>query len=491
LTLHKRWIAALLSGLAFTSPVWAQDAATPLDVTPDGAATLQQSILAFLPDTVANTGFLSVKALEDAYDIQLDWADLLPLIKDPSIKINGLTPLSILTKPLSDGLWQVDSTGNLDVTGEMNVEGLPSRLAYSIGNMQFSGIYDPSIFYMKSGTSTASNITFSSRTGDEDISASMAAMTQTLESTKNADGSVDISSASLITDLQETVASPKAGAFEIQARTMSADVTVAAARFREIHALVAYGMAHSEKDRLSPDEINDLKGLVKAALPGWNRLDETVSINDVAVTTEMGNGTLGKLGFGFHMAGIANNAEIGMSVSLEKPGFPADRLPEVYLAAVPTHAEIDVSIPNLNVADAANMLIETVDFAKDKPTTPEQDAKLGEALLGGQTMDVAFNKVSLLGDFYDLELNGKMTVNMKVDNRQSTAVSLYARDLDKTIAYLQKNAAEVPEYGQAAFFALMLKGFAVTEPDGRQKWFVEVDEDNNVKVNGNVFNVPK
>jgi hypothetical protein len=487
---QKKWIAALIGAVAFASTAMAQDAATPLPVTPDSATALQKSILGMLPDRLTNTGFLSVKALEDAYDIQLDWGDLLPLIKDPAIKINGLTPMSIITKPLSDGLWQVDSSGHFNVTGERDLGVGNALIIYSIDHMQFSGIYDPSIFYMKSATGTASNITFSSGSPKENINASMATMNQTMESVKNPDGSADISSASLLTDFKETVANTKTGAFELNAKTVSTDISVSAVRMREIYALISFIMAHSEKNKLTPDENKALKDLIKAGLPLWGQFSETISANDVAITTEMGNGTLGKLGVGIHMDGISNDAEMGMSMIMEKPGFPAGILPDAYLAAVPTKAELDVSIPGLNVADGVNMLIDTVDYANPKPITPEQDAKLGEALVG-QTMDVSFNKLSLLGDFYDLELNGKMTVNMKVEDKQSTAISLYARDLDKTIAYLQKNAAAVPEYGQAAFVALMLKGFAVTEPDGRQKWLIEMDENKNIKINGNVFNVPK
>ena len=63
-------------------------------------------------------------------------------------------------------------------------------------------------------------------------------------------------------------------------------------------------------------------------------------------------------------------------------------------------------------------------------------------------------------------------------------VTIKAKDLDKTIKYLQDNAQKVPEFGQASFMVLMMKGFGKADADGTTVWNVKLDETGKVTING-------
>ena len=77
-----------------------------------------------------------------------------------------------------------------------------------------------------------------------------------------------------------------------------------------------------------------------------------------------------------------------------------------------------------------------------------------------------------------------MTVYPEQTDRHSAAVTITMRDFDKTVAYLQKNSATVPEFAQASFGLLMMKGLARDAGDGAQAWDLTVGEDGKVLVNG-------
>jgi hypothetical protein len=69
--------------------------------------------------------------------------------------------------------------------------------------------------------------------------------------------------------------------------------------------------------------------------------------------------------------------------------------------------------------------------------------------------------------------------------------SILARDYDKTIAFIQNAAKTDAELNQVSFVMMMAKGFAKTDPDGRQRWDVSATDDGTFIVNGQVIKAPK
>ena len=118
-------------------------------------------------------------------------------------------------------------------------------------------------------------------------------------------------------------------------------------------------------------------------------------------------------------------------------------------------------------------------------TTTEQTLAItvdGQAPAGAMTVE--FEDVSAVSPVYDVHLSGRMTVYPDDKERRSADVTITMRDFDKTVAYLQKNTAKVPQFGQAAFGLLMMKGLARDTGDGAQAWDLTVGEDGKVLING-------
>ena len=143
-----------------------------------------------------------------------------------------------------------------------------------------------------------------------------------------------------------------------------------------------------------------------------------------------------------------------------------------------------MAVADLDLAGAVNYLVDHADFTKPKPLTDEEGREIGRIVLPGGAMTLEFEDVSAVSPIYDVHLTGKMTVYPDDKERHSADVTITMRDFDKTVAYLQKNAAAVPEFGQASFGLLMMKGLARDAGNGAQAWDLTVGEDGKVLING-------
>jgi hypothetical protein len=143
-----------------------------------------------------------------------------------------------------------------------------------------------------------------------------------------------------------------------------------------------------------------------------------------------------------------------------------------------------VAISNLDLEGVVNYMLTNADFTKPEPLTPAQSAELGKIVLPDGKMHIDFTDVYAKSAVYDLSLSGQMQVNPDNSDKPEMDVTIKARDLDKTIKYLQDNAAKVPEFGQASFIVLMMKGFGKAEADGTTVWNVKLDAAGKVTING-------
>ena len=96
-----------------------------------------------------------------------------------------------------------------------------------------------------------------------------------------------------------------------------------------------------------------------------------------------------------------------------------------------------------------------------------------------------------MSDVYDVDVSGKVVADLLQPKRYALQATVLARDYDKTIAFIQNAAKTDPQLNQLSFGMMMAKGFAKTDPDGRQRWDVTAGSDGTVTINGQVLNSPK
>src|SRR4029079_8811197 len=156
-----------------------------------GAKQLTDDLARYFSRKPFDIGFLKVSVEGDAYKLAFDFKPLVELLaKQDGLKLD-LTPYALLTKPRSDGAWDV--SGNLAPEGSMEFtgpQGLQS-MKMSIKGGKFVGVYDTELATFSSATSSLEGMTMTSQDARQRTEMSSGAGTATMSGTKGANGGVD------------------------------------------------------------------------------------------------------------------------------------------------------------------------------------------------------------------------------------------------------------------------------------------------------------
>lgn len=457
------------------------------DVSEQGAREIAEKLTYYLPKDIVDSGFITVKAATNRYELSVDFAPLLAKVPKDQFSISGLKPFVHYLMPQDDGLWKVEYNDRLNVSGHFTAEGKKQNFTYIIDRMNFEGLYDPSITYFTSGKYLLDKITISSDGADPaKVNATIASMNADMKGEKVGEGFVNLTSTMEMKNFAETIADPNMGVVDITAAQMTGDVRADRLGVVALRDLVVFVLdkVKSQSEKLTAEEDARLKQLIKANVPFVDNFVENIKLNDIAVKAQGLEGGLQELGYKIEFNGIKADTRAGFEVSIANPTVPAGLLPPGTEAALPKTASMGVGVKGLNVEGVLSYIVEHADFTKAEPLTPQQSAELGDIVLPGGWMNIDFYNVTAKSDVYDFSLSGTMQVNPDNSDKPKADITITARDLDGTVKFLQDNAKTVPEFGQASFVILMMKGFGEAQADGSMVWNVKVDENGKVLVNG-------
>lgn len=470
--------ALLLSTALITQSVQAAD------ISHQGAQELEQKFTAYLPETLAKAGLIKVRPGTTDYELTFDPTVLLKDVDPKTLSISGLKPWISLIRPMEDGLWHFSQSTDLDIKGQFTAENEKTDFAYKIDAMRAEGLVDPDLLYFKSAEMSADGLFMTSTSPQQSIEARFGAMTSTMNSTRTTPDTVDMRSNTVMNGFTETIIDPTKMKVDISADSVTADVAFNGLAYRPLQDLVFFVLDNAKKEKLLATEQVRLKSLVRSNLPMFENLLESIEVANLKVGTPSGTYGAETLRYTIDTNGLKDNAKAGFGITIDKPSLPPGLVPDAFASALPETVTTRISLENLNLASGITYLIDHANFDAEKPLTDEQTAEAGRILMPGGAMTIRYDEVSARSAVYDFSLSGTTTVYPAQPDRQNTDITLYAKDFDKTVSYLQKNAATVPEFGQAAFMLLMVKGFAKQTPDGRQMWNIAVDENKKVKING-------
>ncbi|MBP1861085.1 hypothetical protein [Rhizobium herbae] len=470
--------ALLLSTALVTQSVQAAD------ISHQGALELEQKFTAYLPDDLAKSGLIKVRPGTTDYEVTFDPTVLLKDVDPNTFSISGLKPLLSLIRPMEDGLWHFAQTADLDVRGQLATGTEKTDFTYKIDAMRTEGIVDPDLLYFKSAEMTADGIFMTSKSPQQSVEARFGSMKSTVDTKRATPETVDIRSNTALNGFTETVIDPAKTKIDISADNVTADVAFNGLAYRPLQDIVFFILDKVKKKTLLPTEQVQLKALVRANLPMFETLLESIEVANLKVGTPTGTFGAETLRYTIDTNGLKDKANFGFGIAIDKPSVPPGVVPDAFMAALPETVNSRISFQNIDLASGITYFIDHADFNAEKPLTDEQSAEVGRIFLPGGALTIKYDDISARSAVYDFSLSGTTTVYPEQQGRQNTDLTLYAKDFDKTISYLQQNAATVPEFGQAAFMLLMVKGFAKPAPDGRQMWNIVVDENKKVKING-------
>ena len=471
-------MASAALALVSASPAFAQE------ISPTEAESIQQRLTRYLPREMIDAGLVTVKAASSFYELRFNPAVLLDKAKTGAVKLDGLKPMTAYLRPMPEGTYRIEANDSLDIKGSVDIADGKNSFSYVVDSMKLDGIYDPEILYFTSADWSARRLAFSSTSPKESVTASFGETAMRVEAEKKDAGTLDISSTGVMKAFAETITGGPSGRVDIGADTVDIDVSMDGARYKVVQDLVFFVLDNMDKDKLEAADATRLKDLLRASLPVFDNLTETIKASNVTVGTEKGTFGAETVSYNLAMNGIAHSTRFGFGFGVEKPKPPAGVLPAAYEGALPERATFKAAVADLDLAGAVTYLIEHADFTKPEPLTEEQNKEIGRIILPGGAMTVEFEDVSAVSPIYDVHLAGKMLVYPEDKDRHSADVTITMRSFDKTVAYLQQNAAAVPQFGQAAFGLLMMKGLARDAGDGAQAWDVTVGEDGMVLING-------
>ncbi|NEI71427.1 hypothetical protein GR212_17755 [Rhizobium lusitanum] len=462
------------------------------DVSEQGAKDLYGNLTYFLPDDIAKSGVISVKPVSGHYEVTYDLQKLLETLNASGFDISGLKPLTMLATPLDGGLWDIEGNNAFDVSAHSKPgNGPATEFRYALASSTVKGVFDPALHYLRSMDMKGQGITFATKTTDENNSvqkndATADSVAYTLSSADSGEpGRLDIKMNGSLQSLYDKISSDDATLGEIKVGAIDFNMGATKLPLKAVNSFLQFVSEHKDEKTLSDADSQALKALLMDAMPIVGSFDESVAIKDVAVTTPFGNGGLQKMGYFFKVAGPANAMNADFGLNAEKLTLATGLVPDDYIAFIPDAADVQVQVPNLNFSAMMDVLKET-DF-KNPDSNTAIDTKLQQAMFPDGTVTINFPKISATSDLYDIEASGSMRGWLNEKDRVSMKMTVFARDLDKTIAAIQEAAKTKTDLSQLSFGLMMAKGFAKTDADGRSRWDIDLSDDGHVSVNGQVM----
>lgn len=478
--------AALYSTVALLVAVSPLEARAAAQVSEAGAREIAEKLTYYLPKSIVDTGFLKVTAGTQRYELSIDISPFLKDFKPGEFSINGLKPFVQYLTPQDDGTWKVEANDNFNVSGFFTAEGKKSNFTYMIDKFVFDGIFDPELSFTRTANASIEKMKFSTQNGPSNMELGIDSYTSDTRAENVTNGVGDVVSNFSAKGFSEVISDPTAGPVTITAGSLDGRAQIDKLGITALRDLVIFALdkVKSDSKTLTPDEDAKLKALIKANVPFAENLAEDFHFRDVKVQAQGMELGLADVGYKLDFNGIKADTRVGFEFSVTDPTIPAGLLPPGTEGAVPKSASMGVAITGLNVEGLVSYALEHADFTKTQPLTPEQSSELGKIVLPDGKMHLQFTNVAAKSDIYDVSLTGTMLVNPDDSDKPEADITITARDLDKTVNYLQDNASKVPQFGQASFMLLMMKGFGKQQNDGAMTWNVKLDQAGKVLING-------
>lgn len=451
--------------------------------TPEEARRLTGVFQAYLGE---EPGVVTVTPAGLSYDVKIDFAPLIAKFKQPDFSAE-ISPFVIQLTDQGGGKWLVTQDSSLSYSAKVPGQ---ADMTVRAGALKGSGVFDQNVSAFISSTYDIADFTVDETITTPEamsmrVAYSVKAMRYETTSAPSGSDALDGTFRMAMSGLRETIGIPVSPAggqpmdFTVTAETGTQDGTVRGFKAQAIYQLIAWFVAHPSEAAIKANQA-ELKTLVSAGLPLFENLTTTGALQNLSITTPVGPVSIASLGFDLGMNGVVADGMLHEGFRAEGLSLPPGLVPPFATDLVPQSFALDFKIADFNLADPAKMLLEVMDLAEARPTTPEEDAKLLTALLPKGAVELSLGGGKVAGKLYDLEFEGIMTagpVGVPVG-----AATIRAKGLEDVMKTLQ---AAPPEMGGQAIAALIAaKGLAKTESDGSLSWKIENTMSGTVLING-------
>ncbi|PBC11848.1 hypothetical protein [Mesorhizobium sp. WSM3859] len=477
-------ILPLAFALALSAPAFAQT------VDSQGAKQLSDDLARYFGKQAFDKGVLKVSVEGDAYKIALDIKALVNAVPEQKLLKFDMAPYALMVKPRSDGSWDVSSNFSQGASFEFDGPEGRQSMEFTIKDGKLTSVYDPALAAFTNATSSLAGMTMTSRDAKQQAEASTGAGTATVVATKSANGGVDFTATQKVSDFVETIKvnDPDNGMnFPLTLKTpeLSVDATGKGVRTKPLLDLLAFAVANDDEAKLKANQA-ELKSLMLAALPIWQRVDGNYGFKDFIVESPVGEFGAKQFSTAFGMDGVSQNGKVDYTIKATGLTIPHQTLPEWTVPLLPTEIDLNFGGANIDLDTMAKKAIEAFDLNKEPPLSDE----FGKALVAdfkAKNPKVVIGHSTVRNGDIEVALEGEMTFP---GEKPDATVTIDVAGYDKIVDALKEGAKSDEQMAQAFPFALAVKGFGKTLPDGRLEWVINTKADGSVAVNGAMLKGP-
>jgi hypothetical protein len=450
--------------------------------TPEEAARLKAVLETYMSNA---PGLVAVSPEGDAYKVRLDFKPIFAKAKDVT---SDITPLDFTLKPLETGKWQFDTSAPFSLSFS---SGPALTFDIKVANLMQTGVFNEAMSTFETSTMELTGLELKEALNDPasgaiDIVYAIKKWTAASTATMAADNSVTVVSKSTLDDLVESVKAQQPASvtmptdFTLSAENTVMDTTITGLKGKTMNELLAFFVAHPEKDLIIKDQAA-LKTMLKAALPLFNNMNSKTLSKNLIITTAIGPVTVATVSSTLDLNGVVKDGKFGQSIGLTGLALPPGIVPPFAADLVPQNLTIDYAVSGFDLATITDMALAELDLSKDPPLPADFEAKVPGAMMPGGTLAFTINPSSLESKAASVAMNGVVNYNGSPIPSGSGLVSLTGFD-----EILKAVSAAPPEMGLQSAIAglLFVKGLGKAEDGGKLSWKLESTPEGSVLVNG-------
>ena len=474
-------------------------AAAPLAAEPaseSGAQALKQQFSEYFGPFLTDQGIVTIEPKGDDYALAIDVEKAFELLKLPGAALKMDKFVTLLT-PLPDGAWRSRGADYPAVSFHMPTPKGEISGAFEIKGYKAEGLYTPNLPEIFHTTGTIETVEANMHIPDATGSGANIELLEagvSIEAKASAAGPSEINfsisqaikrAAEIVTmtpvDAKgAALGAPVKVAYNFGAIT--SDAAIDALRARALANIWTWLIAHISAEKTAAAKA-ELKSLVAAALPLWDKLGGSVTINDMSFEMPQGSVTIKSVTEILLLSGLTPTGGGRFALKFDGVNVQSPLLPAWSAQLQPAALDFDVMFAVDGLDKIATVALEAMDMEGKAPLGKEAEAKIAALFLSGSP------KITLAPGHFtlpliDLSFEGEAALTPPAP---SGHFAISADGLDKMQAFLQKNAAAMPAMGQAIPGLIFAKGLAKTDAGGKLTWVIEITGDKSVTVNGQKF----
>ena len=390
-----------------------------------------------------------------------------------------LQPYDQLLTPNPDGTWLV--TGDSPVAVLFAAPG--TEFAVRMKSAAFEGTFDPKIMGFTASHMTAEGLEQGDKSSDPSLGNSLSTTARSVADQTarpgSAPGLIDASGSRVDTDSTQTNRKGF-GSTAITIPNASSRYSITDLRQASILDLWQWMVAHpSPKDwAKDPDEM---RRLVRAALPLYDKIQVSVGADRVKIVTMFGTAGLDRATYELQSDGLSAEAAISQEVTIAGLTLPSI-VPDWAKPMAPSYVRIKISADDLPLAGLADEILKSY-----KPGPVDSfESGLPErltAIFRSDSRTANVEAFHLKGQSYDIDASGGLLVYANGSPLYNAKVSAYGLSALSTEL---KKSGDPSAKSIAAFLDMALRIARIT-PDGRAEWDISGTSWKMVLVNHTLF----